>query len=90
MRAVLDVAESLPHPEGASRSEPTKGARSFCSHKVRLAIDLMELSIVIPVRNEAGNITPLVAEIVAALDPAGVDYEVVYVDDGSTDATAAE
>ncbi|MGA8398785.1 MAG: glycosyltransferase family 2 protein [Stellaceae bacterium] len=50
----------------------------------------MELSIVIPVRNEAGNITPLVAEIVAALDPAGVDYEVVYVDDGSTDATAAE
>jgi dolichol-phosphate mannosyltransferase len=50
----------------------------------------MELSIVIPVRNEAGNIAPLVAEIGAALDSAGVDYEIVYVDDGSTDATAAE
>jgi dolichol-phosphate mannosyltransferase len=50
----------------------------------------MDLSIVIPVRNEAGNITPLVAEIAAALGGAGVDYEVVYVDDGSTDATAAE
>jgi dolichol-phosphate mannosyltransferase len=50
----------------------------------------MDLSIVIPVRNEAGNIAPLVAEIGGALDPAGVDYEIVYVDDGSTDATAAE
>ena len=50
----------------------------------------MDLSIVIPVRNEAGNIAPLVAEIVAALDPAGIDYEIVYVDDGSTDTTTNE
>jgi dolichol-phosphate mannosyltransferase len=49
----------------------------------------MDLSIVIPVKNEAGNIAPLVAETVAALDGL-VDYEIVYVDDGSTDATAAE
>ena len=49
----------------------------------------MDLSIVIPVRNEAGNIAPLVAEISAALD-GKADYEIVYVDDGSTDATAAE
>jgi glycosyltransferase involved in cell wall biosynthesis len=48
----------------------------------------MELSVVIPVRNEAPNIAPLVAEIRAALD--GVcDYEIVYVDDGSSDGTAA-
>jgi dolichol-phosphate mannosyltransferase len=50
----------------------------------------MDLSIVIPVKNEAGNIAPLVAEIGAALDGTGVDYEIVYVDDGSDDATAAE
>jgi dolichol-phosphate mannosyltransferase len=50
----------------------------------------MDLSIVIPVKNEAGNITPLVAEIGAALDGKGVDYEIVYVNDGSDDATAAE
>jgi dolichol-phosphate mannosyltransferase len=50
----------------------------------------MDLSIVIPVKNEAGNIAPLVAEIGAALEGAGVDYEIVYVDDGSTDATASE
>ncbi|HEV8681005.1 MAG TPA: glycosyltransferase family 2 protein [Stellaceae bacterium] len=49
----------------------------------------MDLSVVIPVKNEAGNIAPLVAEIVAALDGLA-DYEIVYVDDGSDDATVAE
>ena len=48
----------------------------------------MDLSVVIPVRNEAPNIAPLVAEIRAALDGA-LDYEIVYVDDGSSDDTAA-
>jgi dolichol-phosphate mannosyltransferase len=50
----------------------------------------MQLSVVIPVKNEAGNIAPLVGEIAAALDRCGVDYEIVYVDDGSTDRTADE
>ena len=45
------------------------------------------VSVVIPVRNEALNIGPLVAEIEAAL--AGVPHEIVCVDDGSTDETAA-
>jgi dolichol-phosphate mannosyltransferase len=49
----------------------------------------MDLSIVIPVRNEAGNIAPLVAEIEAALSGLVV-YEIIYVDDGSDDSTAAE
>jgi dolichol-phosphate mannosyltransferase len=46
------------------------------------------VSVIVPVRNEAGNIAPLVAEIEAAL--AGRDFEIVYVDDGSKDATQAE
>lgn len=46
----------------------------------------MDLSVVIPARNEALNIAPLVAEIRAALDGA-VDYEIIYVDDGSSDGT---
>jgi glycosyltransferase involved in cell wall biosynthesis len=50
----------------------------------------MDLSIVIPVKNEAGNIAPLVGEIDAALDGKGVEYEIIYVDDGSDDATAVE
>lgn len=48
----------------------------------------MDLSIVIPVRNEAPNIAPLVAEIRAALD-GRLDYEIIYVDDGSRDETTA-
>ncbi|MDE1967483.1 MAG: glycosyltransferase family 2 protein [Alphaproteobacteria bacterium] len=47
----------------------------------------MDLSIIIPVRNEAANIGPLVQEIRAALD-GRLDYEVIVVDDGSTDGTA--
>jgi dolichol-phosphate mannosyltransferase len=47
----------------------------------------MELSVVIPARNEAPNVAPLVAEIRAALDGVA-DYEIVYVDDGSSDDTA--
>jgi dolichol-phosphate mannosyltransferase len=49
----------------------------------------MDLSVVIPVRDEGSNIAPLVAEIAAALDGV-VRYEIIYVDDGSTDATTAE
>lgn len=48
----------------------------------------MELSVVIPVRNEQENIAPLIAEIRAALEGVA-DYEVIYVNDGSTDASAA-
>ena len=49
----------------------------------------MDLSIVVPVQNEAGNVAPLLAEIRAALDGA-VEYEAIFVDDGSTDGTVAE
>jgi dolichol-phosphate mannosyltransferase len=45
------------------------------------------VSIVVPVRNEAENIAPLIAEIAAALGRRWI-YEIIYVDDGSTDATA--
>lgn len=48
----------------------------------------MQLSVVVPVHNEGENIAPLLDEIVAAL--AGRDdYEIVYVNDGSRDDTAA-
>jgi glycosyltransferase involved in cell wall biosynthesis len=46
------------------------------------------VSVVVPVRNEAGNLAPLVAEIAAALS--GRAFEIVYVNDGSTDATERE
>jgi dolichol-phosphate mannosyltransferase len=47
------------------------------------------VSVVVPVRNEAGNIEQLVAEIAKALE-GHWRFEVVYVNDGSTDGTEAE
>jgi len=49
------------------------------------AAPAIELSVVVPVRNEEPNIRPLVAEIEAAL--AGTPHEIVYVDDGSSDGS---
>ena len=46
-----------------------------------------ELSIVVPVYNERENLPSLVAEIAAALSECGRSYEVVAVDDGSTDGS---
>jgi dolichol-phosphate mannosyltransferase len=46
------------------------------------------VAVVAPVRDEAGNIAPLVAEVAAALE--GRAFEMVCVDDGSQDATADE
>jgi glycosyltransferase involved in cell wall biosynthesis len=45
------------------------------------------ISIVVPVKNEENNISPLIAEIAAALDGRWA-YEILYINDGSTDGTA--
>ncbi len=45
----------------------------------------MDLSLVIPVYNEEESLPRLLDEIHAALDPTGFDFEVVCVDDGSSD-----
>jgi len=47
------------------------------------------LSVVVPVKNEAGNILPLIAEIEAACAPLA-PFEILYVDDGSDDGTPGE
>ncbi len=50
-------------------------------------MSLPEISVVIPVCNEAENVAPLATEIAQAL--AGREFEILFVDDGSTDGTAA-
>jgi glycosyltransferase involved in cell wall biosynthesis len=60
---------------------PTTSADLPLSDQTPVAV-----SIVVPVRNEADNIAPLIAEIAAALDGRWA-YEIIYVNDGSTDAT---
>ena len=46
-----------------------------------------DLSVVIPVHNEAPNIDQLYRELHQILSSSGHDYELVFVDDGSNDAT---
>jgi glycosyltransferase involved in cell wall biosynthesis len=49
--------------------------------------DTPEVSVVVPLYNEEENVPILQRELEAAL--AGFDYEIIFVDDGSTDATIA-
>lgn len=49
----------------------------------------MRLSLIVPVLDEADNVDGALDEIVAAFAPLGDDYEIVFVDDASTDGTAA-
>jgi glycosyltransferase involved in cell wall biosynthesis len=50
---------------------------------------LLKLSVVVPFYNEEDSIGPMHAAIVGAVDPLGIPYEMVFVNDGSRDATAA-
>jgi len=45
----------------------------------------MDLSIVIPFFNEAESLSELISRLLAALDPLGQSFEIVFVDDGSND-----
>lgn len=51
-------------------------------------VDQIDLSVLIPVYNEVDNVVPLHAELDAVLRPMGLSYELIFVDDGSTDGTA--
>jgi len=51
---------------------------------------MSRLTVVIPVYNEAATVATLVDAVLAAPLPAGLDRELIVVDDGSTDGTAGE
>lgn len=48
---------------------------------------VMKLSLVVPCYNEAENVAAFQDAVIGAFDGCGYDYEIVYVDDGSKDAT---
>ena len=48
---------------------------------------IVDLSVVIPVYNEEESLEPLLRELRSALEPIGRSYEIIIVDDGSTDGT---
>src|ERR1044071_7540239 len=46
-----------------------------------------EISVIAPLHNESGNVQPLAAQIAAALEKTGRPFEIVLVDDASSDDT---
>ena len=46
-----------------------------------------EISVVVPMRNESRNVEPLYRELTATLEAFGRPYEIMAIDDGSTDDT---
>lgn len=48
-----------------------------------------DLSVVIPCYNEAENAEPIAAAVIAQLEPIGLSFEIIFIDNDSTDATAA-
>ena len=51
------------------------------------ASDRAELSVIVPVLNEADNIAPLLARLTPILERCAISHEIIFVDDGSTDTT---
>jgi glycosyltransferase involved in cell wall biosynthesis len=47
----------------------------------------MDLSVVIPIKDEKDNLQPLHQQLRQALDPLRIDYEMIFVDDGSSDGS---
>jgi dolichol-phosphate mannosyltransferase len=72
-----------------AREEPEEETSSSVAPAGRPRSPVPEISVVVPARDEADNVAPLLADIRAALD-GRVDYEIVFVDDGSEDATPAK
>ena len=50
----------------------------------------MELSIIVPLYNEEASVAPLYDAIVNAVQPLNIKFEILFVDDGSTDNTVPE
>ena len=59
----------------------------FGENRSKVLNNKSKISVVVPLYNEEGNVEPLQKEIDEALRNAGLDYELILVDDGSNDAT---
>jgi glycosyltransferase involved in cell wall biosynthesis len=71
-------------PNLKNKGKSTKVSIKKGSHEVEGRVDL---SIVIPVLNEAGNLDPLYSQLIDVLTKTNKAYEIIFVDDGSTDSS---
>ena len=95
------AAPEQPEPASAFTGIPTDdphAALRFCQALAQMMdapapspllphVTPTELSVVIPVYNEEENLPTLYARLRAALDPLGISYEIIFVNDGSRDRT---
>ena len=73
----------------AVRLSPTASETSMKTQAADPAPHTPEISIVVPLYNEVENAAACCREVSVAMAEAGLDHEVIYVDDGSTDGTAS-
>ena len=80
-----------PAARGVAREGVADMAEGAVSERVArdAVVDVPEVSIVVPVYNERATLEALVSECAAALEPTGLTWEVIFVDDGSTDQSFA-
>lgn len=74
----------------ARESRPKTAARSLLNGGMSQFTPSCDISMVVPIFNEEENIEGLVAELTRALDGTGRSYEILAIDDGSTDGTFAK
>jgi glycosyltransferase involved in cell wall biosynthesis len=68
---------------GPTGSTPLRGGPE-------IGFEGMSLSVIIPAYNEEGALRPTVDDVRSELEPLGIPYEIIVVDDGSHDKTRAE
>jgi len=51
-------------------------------------VNIKAVSVIIPVYNEENNLEPLQKEFNDVLGPLGIDYEIIYINDGSNDSSS--
>ncbi|MEM7045472.1 MAG: glycosyltransferase family 2 protein [Pseudomonadota bacterium] len=75
-----DHADSPPEPRRSDDTDAVVATAAPTAHPV-------ELSVIIPAYNEEESLDFLYARLIESLDPLGVTYEIILVDDGSADRT---
>src|SRR4051812_31591025 len=83
-RAPSPMVTSIPLPLARLRELPPVSSRLA----TRGHPHAMKLSAVVPAHNEEASIRPTLTSLAETLEGAGIDYELLAVDDSSTDGTA--
>ncbi len=84
-----DCTAARPYQDGISKPCSLTGYETKPVEAPKIMTDSPEISAVLPCFNEEDNIEPLIQQLTVALAPLGRSYELVFVDDASTDGTAS-